>query len=134
MQRKEYDQLRPVSYPALCVALMSFSTDPPDCLENYMNSERLKLRHFIRSVLCLVDKAAAEIVKARKTCQYDDQSSLLSHSAIDVILMCFSIDSSDSLDNYTVSDKRQVRRFFGSAPVYVKIRKCFSRRSAQAPR
>ncbi|XP_075732712.1 uncharacterized protein LOC142775247 [Rhipicephalus microplus] len=43
MQREDYDRLRPLSYPAASVALMSFSIDPPESRENYMVSDRLQL-------------------------------------------------------------------------------------------
>ncbi|KAL1432354.1 hypothetical protein MTO96_013119 [Rhipicephalus appendiculatus] len=119
-QREDYDRLRPLSYPAPDVVLMCFSIDSPDSLENYMESEGLQVRHFCRSApFVLGDEAPTSIGKARKQREDYDRLRPLSYPATDVDLICFSIDSPDSLENYMESEGLQLRRFNVSAPVLV---------------
>ncbi|KAH7938627.1 hypothetical protein HPB51_028856 [Rhipicephalus microplus] len=91
-----------------------------------MDSERLELCYFCRSSPFVIgDGAASGIGRARKQCLDHDRSWPPSHPAIDVILMCLRIDSSDSCVNIMGSEKRQLHRFCGSVPVLVGIRQCF---------
>ncbi|KAH7980273.1 hypothetical protein HPB49_014453 [Dermacentor silvarum] len=105
------------------VILVCFSIDSPDSLENIPESGRLEVRHLCPSVP--VSRAGteglatlSELTKAQNRRQEDyDRLRPLLFPAMDVNLVCFSIDSTDTLDNIPESGRQEVRHFCPSVPV-----------------
>ncbi|KAH7964212.1 hypothetical protein HPB51_027552 [Rhipicephalus microplus] len=118
MQRRDYERLLPLSYPAKQnVALLSFSINSTHCRETYMDSERLELRCFCRGVPCFVDEAAAGISKAREQRKLRSVR-LLSYEATWVAVLS-SIGSPDSQDNYMDLERLELRYFYRSVPCFL---------------
>ncbi|XP_075534646.1 uncharacterized protein LOC142568706 [Dermacentor variabilis] len=120
--QEDHDQLRPLSYPDKDVTIMCFSIDLPDSLENNPESGRPEVRHFCPSVFIVIagtERPAHAVgdAKASQRRQEDhDRLWQLSYPDKDVIIMCFNIDSPDSLENNPESGKPEVRHLCPSVP------------------
>ncbi|XP_049517531.1 uncharacterized protein LOC119440166 [Dermacentor silvarum] len=122
--QEDYDRLR--SYPDTDGVLMCFSIDSPDSLENIPESGRPQVRYFCPSVLiifagkkCLgnVPRTLSELAKMKQKASQEDYDRLRSYPDTDGVLMCFSIDSPDSLENIPESGRPEVRYFCPSVPI-----------------
>ncbi|XP_070377209.1 uncharacterized protein [Dermacentor albipictus] len=112
----------------MVVILMYFSIDSPDSLENNTESGKLEVRHLCPIVptilagnkkdLCNDPPTLLELGKAKQDRRQEDNDRLrpLSYSDMVVILMYFSIDSPDSLENNTESGKLEVRHLCPIVP------------------
>ncbi|KAL1432382.1 hypothetical protein MTO96_013142 [Rhipicephalus appendiculatus] len=99
---------------------MCFSIDSPDSLENNSASRRAEVRHFCPNVPIISAGRETDLQKDPRTLmelskvkqeRLEDQSCSVSHPDTDVILMCFSIDSPNSLENNSASRRAEVRHF-----------------------
>ncbi|CAG2240525.1 RHOA [Mytilus edulis] len=112
--QEDYDRLRPLSYPDTDVILMCFSIDSPDSLENIPEKWTPEVKHFCPTVpIILVELALWD------TAGQEDYDRLrpLSYPDTDVILMCFSIDSPDSLENIPEKWTPEVKHFCPNVPI-----------------
>ena len=64
--QKDYDRLRPLSYPDTDVILMCFSIDSPDSLENIPEKWTPEVKHFCPNVPII-------LVGNKKVCNDDSQ-------------------------------------------------------------
>ncbi|XP_075534681.1 ras-like GTP-binding protein rhoA [Dermacentor variabilis] len=102
---------------------MCCSIDSPDSLENNPESGRPEVRHFCPSVYIVLAGTERRVhavrnTKANQRWQEDhDRLRPLSYPDNDVIVMCCSIDSPDSLENNPESGRPEVRHFCPS--VYI---------------
>ncbi|XP_070388773.1 uncharacterized protein [Dermacentor albipictus] len=123
--QEDHDRLRPLSYPDKDVIMMCFSIDSPDSLENNPESGRPEGLHFCLSLSIVLAGTERRVhavgkTKANQRWQEDhDRLRPLSYPDKGVLIMCFSIDSSDSLKNNPESVKPEVRHFCPS--VYIAL-------------
>ncbi|KAH7980272.1 hypothetical protein HPB49_014452 [Dermacentor silvarum] len=105
------------------VIFTCFNIDSPDSLDNIPESGRPEQRHFCPSVP--VSRAGTEglatlleLTKAKNRTNEDyDRLRPLSFPAMGVILLCFNVDSPDSLDNIPESGRPELRHICPSVPV-----------------
>ncbi|XP_075534717.1 uncharacterized protein LOC142569160 [Dermacentor variabilis] len=121
--QEDHDRLRPLSYPDNDVIVMCCSIDSPDSLENNPESGRPEVRHFCPSVYIVLAGTERRVhavanTKANQRWQEDhDRLRPLSYPDNDVIIMCCSIDSPDSLENKPESGRPEVRHFCPSVSI-----------------
>ncbi|XP_049268340.1 ras-related C3 botulinum toxin substrate 3-like [Rhipicephalus sanguineus] len=106
-----HDRLLPLSYPDTDAILMCVSIDSPDSLENIPESESMEPRLCRPNVMLAGNGGPAPAYGADSGEEgAHEWLRPLSYPDTDALLMCFSIDSPDSLEN--------IRRNGGPAPAY----------------
>ncbi|XP_037501854.1 rho-related GTP-binding protein RhoC-like [Rhipicephalus sanguineus] len=109
------------------VILTCFSIDSPDSLEIIAPATgRPQVRHFCPNVPIIIAGSKKGLRNALRTMPecakklLEDRLRSLSRTGTDVILMCFSIDSPDSLENIApASGRSQVRHFCPNVPIII---------------
>ncbi|VDP78253.1 unnamed protein product [Echinostoma caproni] len=112
--QEDYDRLRPLSYPDTDVILMCFSID------SLSSSLDLGIQFFFFFLTFIA--RTVEIISWRNGIPKSSTSaptflSSLSYPDTDVILMCFSIDSTDSRDNILEKWYSEVKHFCPNVPI-----------------
>ncbi|XP_049268352.1 uncharacterized protein LOC125757152 [Rhipicephalus sanguineus] len=123
-----HERLRPLSYPDTDAILMCFSIDSPDSLENIPESESMETRLCRPSAVLAGNGGPAYAYGADPGEEgANERLRPLSYPDTDAILMCFSIDLPESLENIPESESMEpclcrpsatLEGNAGSAPTY----------------